>query len=269
MHRRLVIVVILCIIAVIGIVGLYSGLLHPSSDAENKKAANYEVLYRIGVHEFPPLIIYQDGYENEPTGFDRDMIRWIGNEMNFDVKFILMAWSDVFNALEAKEIDMILGGPSITPERLERFLFSDPYLSISQSIVVSEHGTMFMDDFWAGRGIVGAEAGTTSYDIVKEALLDTGILPEENLKDYHPIESSIQDLIDGKVHFIISDWPVMVRLTQEYPAYIIGNIDTGEEYGIVIHKENEQLQQAINTGLDRLQASIDWNEMKHRYLLDY
>jgi len=268
MSRPLAIALIFCIIVAIGIIGLYSKLLHPSHDAKAEDA-NYETMYLIGVHEFPPLIIYEDGYENEPTGFDRDMIRWIGNEMGFDVEFRLMAWSDVFNALDAKEIDMILGGPSITPGRLERFLFSDPYLSISQSVVISEHGTMLMDDFWAGRGIVGAEGGTTSYEIVKTSLVDTGILPEENLKDYHPIEAGIQDLIDGEIDFLISDWPVMVQLAQTYPVYIIGSIETGEEYGIVIHKDNRKLQETINTGMDRLTASLDWDAMKQRYLLDY
>jgi polar amino acid transport system substrate-binding protein len=269
MQKSFIIVAILCIIAVIGITALYSTYIYSDdNEVKNAQVAGSQV-YRIGVHEFPPLIIYNDGYENEPAGFDRDMIRWIGNEMGFDVEFILMAWSDAWIALAANEIDMILGGPSITPGRLERFLFSDPYLSISQSVVVSANSTTFMDDFYAGRGIVGVEGGTTSDDLVREILVDSGILPEKNLKKYDHIDMGIHDLMNGEIDFLLSDWPVMVSLVQVYPIHIIGNIDTGEQYGIPFNKENKELQQKVDMGLERLMDSLTWEQMKHKHLLDY
>ena len=261
--------VVLCIIAIFLIVGLHSGYSYLiSSDAKND-LKGYKVTYRVGLDDadFPPLVVYGEG--DEPTGFDIDLIHLIGDEMKFNVDFVLIPWDDLFIALEVNEIDMIMGGISITPGRMEKFLFSDPYLSVSQSVAIGKQGTMFMDDFYAGRGLVGVEGGTTSDDLVTELLVDSGILPEENLKRYEEIVMGAQDLANGDIQYLLSDWPVMVQLAQRYPIYIIGNIDTGEKYGIVFHKSNRDLQQVINRGLERLAGSYDLTKVNHRYLLDY
>jgi len=227
------------------------------------------VTYRVGLGDgdYPPFLIY--GKDREPTGFDPDIILWIGNEMEFNVNFVPIPWDEIFIALDAKEIDMMMGGVSITPERMEHFLFSDPYLSNSQAVAISEQGTMFMGDFSAGRGIIGVEAGTTSEDLITALLINVGILPEEKLKTYADIETGAQDLVNRNIQFLITDWPVMVQLTQTYPIHIIGDVNTWEQYGIAFHKSNRNLQQVINKGLERLTESYDWDEMKHRYLLNY
>jgi len=261
--------VVLCIIAIILIVGLYNGYSYLTGSDVEDDLTGYAVTYRVGLDDvdFPPLVIYGEG--DEVTGFDIDLINWIGDEMKFNVDFVPIPWDDLFIALDMQEIDMIMGGISITPGRLENFLFSDPYLSVSQSIAIGKQGTMFMDDFYAGRGLVGVEGGTTSDDLVTELLVDSGILPEENLKRYEEIAMGAQDLANGDIQYLMSDWPVMVQLAQNHPIYIIGNIDTGEKYGIVLHKSNRDLQHLINRGLGRLAGSYDWNTVSHRYLLDY
>jgi len=262
-------VVILCIIAVIGVAGLYSTYLYLNSNDAKNGLTDYEVTYRVGLDDadYPPFLVY--GEDGEPTGFDPDIIHWIGNEMEFNVNFIPIPWDDIFAALDAKEIDMVMSGVSITPERMENFLFSDPYLSNSQSVAISEQGTMFMDDFYAGQGIIGVQSGTTSEDLAIALLIDAGIITEKKLQTYADIETGAQDLVSGNIQFLMTDWPVMVSLVQTHPIHIIGDIDTGEKYGIALHKDNKKLQHVINEGLDRLTASYDWSEMKHRYLLDY
>jgi polar amino acid transport system substrate-binding protein len=249
--------------------GLYLHLHHNDSDTRNIPIAKYPVTYRVALDDtdFPPLAIYGEG-EN-PTGFDIDLIQWIGDEMKFNVIFVLTPWDDIFTMLDEQKVDMIMGGASITPARLEKYLFSDPYLSISQSIAIGEHSTMVMDDFYAGRGIIGVQGGTTSDDLVTEILIDLGILPEEKLIRYEHLGAGAQDLVNGDIQFLMADWPVMVALVQTHQIHIIGNIDTGEKYGIVLHKSNKGLQQLLNLGLEQLTESYDWDTMKHRYLLDY
>jgi polar amino acid transport system substrate-binding protein len=268
MSKHLIKIVILCIVVVIGVTGLY-WYLNSDGGAENDLIAQHDVTYRIGLDDadYPPLLVYGEGME--ATGFDPDLIHWIADEMKFNVIFVPMPWDNIFAALDAKEIDMMMSGVSITPERMENYLFSDPYLSISQSVAIGERGTMFMDDFYAGHGIVGVQAGTTSEDLVTEILIDSGILPEEKLKTYAEIEVGAQDLASGNIQYLLSDWPVMVALVQTHPIHIIGNVDTGEKYGIALHKDNKELQQIINLGLEQLTTSYEWDAMKNKYLLDY
>ena len=270
MHKHSFIKVLLFITTIIGIILLYNIYSQLNNAGEKSELiSKYEISYRIGLDDgdFPPLIVYGD--EILPTGFDIDMIHWIEDAMELNFILIPMAWGGIFAALEAKEIDMIVSGVSITPERMEKYFFSVPYLSISQSIAINAEGTMFLDDFYAGRGIVGVKAKTTSDALVREILLDTGILPEENLRTFSDIETGAQELANGNIDYLLSDWPVMVALIQRFPIHIIGDIDTGEKYGIVMHKDNKKLQQTINQGLEKLLNSYEFDSMKHKYLLDY
>jgi len=273
MFKPSVIKVILCIIVIIGIITVVgvTGLYLPLNEGEtkNNQIRKYDVTYRVALDDgdFPPLIVYNE--DMEPTGFDIDLLHLIANTMEFNLIFVPTPWSNIFATLEAKEVDMIMSGASITPERLEKYLFSDPYLSISQSVAISSQGTMFMDDFYAGYGIVGVKTGTTSEGLVREILIDTGILPEENLKTYSDVEFGAQGLVNGEIHYLLSDWPVMVALIQRFPIHIIGDIDTGEKYGIVIHKDNKRLQKTINQGLEQLASSYELDRVKYKYLLDY
>lgn len=46
---------------------------------------------------------------------------------------------------------------------------------------------------------------------------------------------------------------------------IIGTISTGEEYAVAMRKEDKELHDLINEGLDRLMTSPMWNELKLKY----
>ena len=271
MPRSFVIILFTLILIAVLAMGVYhmeQG--RANNDVEHNQSIDYGIVYRVGIDkdDFSPLLVHGEN-KDEITGFDIDIIRWIGDEMRFHVEFVSLPWDALFTALDAKEVDMIMSGVSITPEREEEYLFSDPYLSVSQSIAIHANSTMFLDDFYAGDGIVGVEAETTSEAVVTSLLVDSNLLPIEKLRTYTDLEVGALNLVNGDIHFLVLDWPVMIALVQKYPIHIIGEIETGESYGIALHKDREHLQRIINTGLSRLTASPDWDEIKHRYLLDY
>ena len=271
MSRTPIIILVTFIIIAILVVGVYHMEQSPeNNEIKSNQDRSYETAYLIGIdqNDFPPFLIHGES-KSEITGFDIEIIRWIGDEMKFHLDFVPLSWDALFSSLDAKEVDMIISGVSITPEREKQYLFSDPYLSVSQSIAIHANSTMFLDDFYAGHGIVGVEEGTTSEDAVVAILIDSGILPAENLRKYSNSELGVLNLANESIDFLISDWPVMISFVQKYPIHIIGEIETGESYGIALHKDREYLQRIVNTGLNRLTASPDWDEMKHRYLLDY
>jgi len=49
------------------------------------------------------------------------------------------------------------------------------------------------------------------------------------------------------------------------PIKIIGSIKTGEEYGIAVRKEDKELLDLINEGLNRIMHSTKWDELKAKY----
>ena len=223
---------------------------------------NFNYFVGISDTDYPPLLIY-DG--DIPIGFDIELITWIADERGIDITFIPIPWDNIFDALRSGEIHMITSGASITPERMEEFLFSHPYLSIEQQIAVPKDSPLTLKDFYSGEKRIGVEAGTTSEDIIHDLLIKSGVITSSHIHAVGGIAEGARSLQDGEVGFIIVDQPIMAALALEYPLKIIGSISTGEEYGIVFRKDSESLQQTINTGLRNLMDSPAWESLKAKY----
>ncbi|MDD5339214.1 MAG: transporter substrate-binding domain-containing protein, partial [Dehalococcoidales bacterium] len=137
---------------------------------------------------------------------------------------------------------------TITPARAEEMLFSTPYFTAGQIVVVQKGNTTFTskDDL---TGEVGAQLGTTGAMEVED-------LPNCTLKNYDEIGLAFQDLMNGQISAVICDAPVAKGYvaTNSDKLKTIGEMFTTEQYGIAVSKGNEDLLAKINTAI---QAIID------------
>ncbi|HOJ96284.1 MAG TPA: basic amino acid ABC transporter substrate-binding protein [Methanospirillum sp.] len=223
--------------------------------------------YIVGIDgEYPPYsFIDKNG---EPQGFDVESVRWIADEMGFQVKIQPMAWDGIIPALQAGKIDMVYSGMTITDERKEVVNFSIPYWKVNQSVAVHDDSNLTMEDFKAGAGKVGAQRGTTGAFWVEENLVNKSILSPDMLVTYDNFPLVATDLQNKRIDFAIYDRPPMLDAIAGKPLHIIGEIDTGEEYGIAIRKSDTELLQTMNEGLVRLMASPKWAELKQKYEME-
>jgi len=102
------------------------------SDFDTKTPGLLMVGAEIG---YPPMEYKADnGIDN--VGFDIDVAYRIGSLLGLDVQFVDTAWDGIFFGLEKGEYDIIISSVSITPERQERYLLTEPYVSNALCIVV-------------------------------------------------------------------------------------------------------------------------------------
>jgi len=238
--------------------GCMGGETPPSSDRP---------LYIVGIDgDYPPFsYIEADG---SATGFDVESIRWIGEEMGFDVKIQPMAWDGIVTSLVTKKIDMVYSGMTITPERQERVSFSKPYWIVNQAVAARSDSTMTIEDVLAGQVVIGAQRGSTAADYIQENLVDTGLLAADDFKQYASFPLAVQDLENKRVDVVMFDVPVVNEFIEEKGLRKVGLVETNEEYGVAIRKEDTELLATINEGIDRLQASPKWDELKQKYGLE-
>ncbi|MBR5273310.1 MAG: transporter substrate-binding domain-containing protein [Clostridia bacterium] len=86
---------------------------------------------------YPPMeYLADDGVTY--IGFDIDIANAIGELLGLEVKFINTAWDGIFAALEKGEFDCIISSVSITEERQEKYILTEPYVSNRQQIVVAK-----------------------------------------------------------------------------------------------------------------------------------
>ncbi len=223
-------------------------------------------LYIVGIDaEYPPYsYIEPDG---TPMGFDVESIIWIGEQKGFDVKIQPMAWDGIIPALQAGKIDMVYSGMTITDERKEMVNFSDPYYKVNQSVVIYEDSGKTFDEFMAGSLKIGAQRGTTGAFWVEDHLIETGLMPAENLVTYDNFPIVVQDLQNKRLDAIIYDTTPMHEAIAGKPLIEIGEIDTGEEIGVAIRKEDTELLATINDGLSQLKTDPYWETLKEKYTM--
>jgi ABC-type amino acid transport substrate-binding protein len=83
---------------------------------------------------YPPMeYTTDDGLEF--IGFDIDVAKRLGELLGLKVEFVNTAWDGIFFGLEKGEYDIIISSVSITPERAEKYILTEPYVSNALCIV--------------------------------------------------------------------------------------------------------------------------------------
>jgi polar amino acid transport system substrate-binding protein len=96
-------------------------------------------------------------------------------------------------------------------------------------------------------------------------LIATGRMPQDHLKLYDETPLAVNDLIAGRVDAVMYDDDVLSNMTAGLPVTIIGNIQTKEEFGVAIRKDNPELLATMNDGLTQLKADPYWQELIRKY----
>ncbi|GAY73898.1 glutamine transport system permease protein GlnP [Lentilactobacillus kosonis] len=71
-----------------------------------------------------------------------DLIRAIAQEQGFKVKIKPVGFNAAVQALEANQLDGVIAGMSVTPERQAKFDFSNPYFDSGVVMAVNPKGSI-------------------------------------------------------------------------------------------------------------------------------
>ena len=110
---------------------------------------------------FPPNV--STGADGTLTGFEPELADTLCPLAGFECNWVVMPFESLEAALLGGDIDAILSGLAVTPERSERMLFTTSYLDISNNLYAVPEGTT--PDVKRAR--VAAQAGTTQAAYVK------------------------------------------------------------------------------------------------------
>ena len=81
-------------------------------------------------------------YHNENgdlVGFDVELMHELSRELGVEPEFIPWTYETLFKDLEQNKFDVAIGGLIVSPERLTKANFSDPYMSITNALVVEDY----------------------------------------------------------------------------------------------------------------------------------
>jgi Na+/H+-dicarboxylate symporter/ABC-type amino acid transport substrate-binding protein len=81
-------------------------------------------------------------YHNEKgdlVGFDVELMHELSRELRVEPEFIPWTYKTLFKDLEEKKFDVAIGGLIVTPDRLFKANFTEPYMNITRSVVVEDY----------------------------------------------------------------------------------------------------------------------------------
>ena len=129
-----------------------------------KKSAEQPKVLKVGTEPTFAPFEFQEKGSKEFVGFDMDLIRAIGKQLNMKVEVQNMGFDALIPALNAGNIDVAAAGMSITPDRQKAVDMSDPYYVSGLTIVVNKDNNSIkgLKDL-EGKGIA-VQIGTTGAD---------------------------------------------------------------------------------------------------------
>jgi polar amino acid transport system substrate-binding protein len=192
---------------------------------------------------YPPMETVDEA-TGQIVGFDVDVMNAICERINCKAEFVTTAWDGIFAALQQSQFDMVVSGVSITEERDKEMDFSDPYIVVSQAVLVRvADKALTIDDFKKGRKLA-AQTATTNAQLAEE------LVGRENLSLYDTFVAAVEALKNGDVDGVVIDGTSAVAYEQQFAGELVVGI-TGlqsDPLGLVF-REGDTLRDAFNEGL--------------------
>ena len=150
----------------------------------------------------------------EIIGLDVDLARAMADAMRVKLRLSPMPFASLLPALEAGQVDMVISGMTMTPDRNMKVAFVGPYF-ISGKSFLAKAATLSSDkgstDLNTPTMRLAALRGSTSQTFVEQ------IIPKATLvltKDY---DEAINLVIQDKVEAMIADFPACIFAVYRYP----------------------------------------------------
>jgi arginine/ornithine transport system substrate-binding protein len=204
--------------------------------------------------------------DGELTGFEVDLARAMCEEMNAKCDFVVQAWDGMIPGLQARKFDAIMSSMSITPERAEQVLFSEPYYITPGAWFAREDTNIEPSDMAAMEGkIVGVQRGTTMDSYVTENMSDT-----VEINRYTTADDMMLDLEGQRLDVVFVDFPVgeQVILSQDGYKTVGDQVKLGKGVAVAMRQRNEDLAEQINKALETLKNDGTYDKIMKEYF-DY
>jgi polar amino acid transport system substrate-binding protein len=212
--------------------------------------------YQIATDATWPPFEYIDVESEQIVGFDIDLMNAIAAKEGFNVNFVNVAWDPLLAGVSGCQYDAAISAMTITEERAQTMLFSDPYFDAGQLVVVRLDNTDIAGQESLSGKTVGAQLGTTGDIVAAE-------MPGVTVRPYDEIAFAFQDLMNGQIDAVIADDGLARGFIAKNSNRIkaAGEPFTNEFYGVAVCRNQTELHAKINSGLAAVKADGTFDEL--------
>ena len=222
---------------------------------------------RVGLSGNQPPLNMADK-DGEIIGLEVDLMNALAQSMGLTTRFVVKPFADLIPAIERDEVDLVISGMTITPERNARVAFVGPYfisgksvLTKSPTIASADNATLLnnADQRYA------VLAGSTSETFVEQVLPKATSVPAT---DY---DTAVQMVLDDEVDAMIADFPICQLSVMRHPEADLSTLMTPftiEPLGIALPAGDALFINLIENYLNTLENSGLLVQFKAKWFSD-
>jgi polar amino acid transport system substrate-binding protein len=194
------------------------------------------------------------------VGFDIDLVDLVAERLGAEQTIIDTPFEGIKSGedMATGKCDIAAAGMTITEERQEAILFSEPYFDATQALLVPNDSAVKDLDGLKGKKL-GAQSATTGLDYANTNADECGC----EIVEFQDLASQTQALMTGQVDAAINDLPVWTEAlkTNEGKAKIAAQFDTGEQYGLGMKLDNTALKTVVDEVLAEAKTDGTYDEI--------
>lgn len=182
------------------------------------------------------------------AGFDIDMMTALGRELGVAVAVTSMSFDKLFTELEAGRLDVVVSSITVTPARLARFDFTQPYYRTSQAVAVLR--TAGIKDLAGLSGKAVAVAPGSTNEAWLEANRDRHAI--RAIRRVDSIDEALALLRSGEVGAYFDDEPALLHeLLESRDLAVIARRRSQDRYAIML-RQGSPWTARLDAALSRL-----------------
>ena len=198
------------------------------------------------------------------TGFDTELATAVCEKLGVEPEFVEINWDTKVVELDAKSIDCIWNGMTLTDDIMANTATTKAYAKNAQVVVVKEGTDYSSTADLVGKTVV-AEAGSAG---------ESAIQDDESLSQADYVSKSVQtdclmEVAAGTADAAVLDLTLATAMIGEgtdYANLAIKDELNAEEYGVAFRKGSD-VAEAVNAAFDELKADGTMQKLADKYSL--
>lgn len=262
--KKQILALLLAIAAIFSLVACSGGAANTPADAESDLAYIQDKgTLIIGYTVYAPMNFTDDN--GEFTGFDTELARAVCEKLGVTPEFVEINWDTKEVELNARSIDCIWNGLTITEERQATMEITNPYVKNAQVVVMRADADYTDTSSLIGKAVC-AEAGSAG---------ESTIQGDANLAQAEYVSKAVQtdclmEVAAGTCEAAVLDLTLanaMIGEGTNYADLVIVDRLAVEDYGVAF-RQGSDVCAAVNAIFDELTADGTMPALAEKYGLD-
>lgn len=222
----------------------------------------------IGITYFEPMNYLDEN--GDLTGFETEFATKVCEEMGVKAKFQKIDWDSKEVELNAKTIDCIWNGLTITDERKENMDITNAYMENKQVMVTkADNASKFTTADALSNATVVAEKQSAGEEVAK----DDEFFSTAN---YIPVDSQAKSLLEvksGTADVALIDYVMSIGTLKDGSDYsdlavVESKSFAPEQYGVAIRKNSTETLKKLNDAMQKLADNGELAKIAEKYSLN-